>query len=255
MTPLTVRRSGQAPLRFEGALLTQASSHHHGTPLENRWHEIEVHEIEGGRRYVVTIRYRTLWQGESDHDEAHVADTPADVTRLLTGYDPLAHVIGYPADDSYAEKQRRLSAAIRAGYDDAVSFALADERFAEEPADDRDADYRRMDAECLAEFVRAQLADLGLTRAEACAVCDANNGAMLIGPVCWQGVAANVEDTPAELLSEKWDCDALALARRIAAADRGTQFALAWAVAQFWRHTDLPTDEALKLAGFSVPAE
>lgn len=69
---------------------------------------------------------------------------------------------------------------------------------------------------------------------------------------CWFGLAANIEDTPARSLSEKWECDASALAKRVFAADRGTQFALAWGVAQFWRHCELETGEALKLAGFTI---
>lgn len=104
----------------------------------------------------------------------------------------------------------------------------------------------------MGEFVSAQLSGFPMTRGEACALCDANNGAMLLSDCCWLGLGANVADFPASSLSEKWRCDAAALASRINAADRGTQFALAWAAAQFWRHCDKDTDEALRLAGFAI---
>ena len=117
------------------------------------------------------------------------------------------------------------------------------------------SDYLASDREALTGFVKTQLASFPMTRAEACALCDANNGAMLFGPFFLGGLSANIQDTPAAALSEKWACDAMALSQRIFRADRGTQFALTVACADFWRISGAELDDALRDAGFTIQEE
>lgn len=249
----TLRRSGQAPLRFSGELIAEESSHQStgGGALQYRWHEAAIYQA--GRKYVLAISYRTVWQSEHDRDDAFVFDSPQEVGDALRDHDPLCAVNGFPPGEAYAEKQKRLESAIRDGYAAMVSRLLEDERFAVGLEQAEHEQYVQLDLQAVGEFVVAQLAGFHLTRGEACALCDANNGAMLFPEgCCWPGIGANIFDFPASSLSEKWRCDAAALASRINAADRGTQFALAWAAAQFWRHCDKDTDEALRLAGFAI---
>lgn len=111
--------------------------------------------------------------------------------------------------------------------------------------------YAQMDREAVAEFVRWQLIQFPLSQAEACVICDANNGAMML-PGFWSGLWCNILDTPAKSLSQKWECDAEEVAQRIRHAQPGVQFALGYAVAQFWRNCEKPTEEALALAGFFI---
>jgi hypothetical protein len=75
---------------------------------------------------------------------------------------------------------------------------------------------------------------------------------MLFPDYCWTGLAANIEDTPASSLSEKWGCDAMELARKVSAASRATQFCVAYAVAQFWRNCERDIDELLPECGFRI---
>ena len=95
-------------------------------------------------------------------------------------------------------------------------------------------DYLQSDREALSSFVRAMLRGFPLTRAEASALCDANYGATLPQDA-WHGLATAILDMPAWELSRKWKIDANSLAQRVLANDQGTRFALAVAVADFWR--------------------
>jgi hypothetical protein len=99
--------------------------------------------------------------------------------------------------------------------------------------------------------VRDELAALRLTRDEACAICDALNGTHLdehMPRFLW----AEVEDADRlNGLGAKWEIDALALAVRLRSLSPGACMAIVDAVERFWAHADLPTDEALRRAGFT----
>jgi len=66
------------------------------------------------------VVYRTTWEKEHDHHFAVVSD---DSVQTLRDYDPTEHVLGYPPGTQYVEKQARLLAELRAGYDRALSEA------------------------------------------------------------------------------------------------------------------------------------
>lgn len=107
MERITLRRTGSHPLTFLGDQLAEVSGFRFGDREQSRWHELALYRTESGR-HVLSIGFRTRWQGEVDHDEAHHADTSAEVLNQLTAYDPLAHIAGYPPGEAYIEKQRRL---------------------------------------------------------------------------------------------------------------------------------------------------
>jgi len=124
---IVLARTGDAPLEFRGRPLTdQFTSRQHGNggPGQNRWHEARIWRTDGGR-LVVWVGYRTIWQGERDRDTVEVTGTPDDVARVLRDYDVVEDVAGYPASEVYAERQERLLAAIRHGYDELVGQLLS----------------------------------------------------------------------------------------------------------------------------------
>ena len=106
------------------------------------------------------------------------------------------------------------------------------------------------------EIVRRELPVL--SRAEWCAICDANNGCddlllgdhpESVGSMLW----ANVHDSPG--LGEKWGIDQARLVKRMQQWSYAQQVAAFEVVRCFWLHTDLPTDEALALSGVTFAEE
>jgi len=94
-----------------------------------------------------------------------------------------------------------------------------------------------------------------LSEAEWCAVCDALNGCFMGAGEALLGVRyawANIADC--EGLGQKWCVDQDALAQRLRSMPLADAVAVAEVVQRFWRHTDLPTREALDLAGARVSA-
>lgn len=125
MGEFKLTRTGLPPMAFSGEKLSEADSKQHQGPLQNRWHELAVYRTTGGK-WVGAITFRTIWHGEHDRHTAEVADTPAELGRLLTDYDPTGEWEGYPGQPHYAEKQARTQAAVTDGYRRAVSDVFAD---------------------------------------------------------------------------------------------------------------------------------
>lgn len=125
MDEFKLTRTGQPPLAFAGELVAEASSKQHQGPLQNRWHEVAVYRTQGGK-WVGAVAFRTVWQGEDDRHTAEVADTPAALVDLITTYDPTAEWEGYPDRPEYAERQARTQAAVRGGFERAVSEVFAE---------------------------------------------------------------------------------------------------------------------------------
>lgn len=258
METITIKRTGDAPLVFSGEVIAEQSGQWGNGRELNRWFDLRIYSTSG-REFVAEASYQTRWRGETDRTDAFVGKAKA-VAAWLTEYDPQNCVEGFPSGESYRKRQEQLLRTICDHYESRVGELLATAAakcsdFAASPEQAVEEQYWQMDHEAIMGFVRSQLAEFSLTQAEACVICDANNGAMLFPDHCWSGLAANIWDTPAKSLSEKWQCDADDVARRIQSADRGTQFAIAFAVAQFWRHCAKETSEALRLAGFSLRSE
>lgn len=89
------------------------------------------------------------------------------------------------------------------------------------------------------------------SRAEWCAIMDANNGLGVTGDLMSLLMAwANVADSPE--LDGKWDIDHSALAEKIRALPRASRLAVGEAVERFWSRSELPTDEALTKASVKI---
>ncbi len=97
-------------------------------------------------------------------------------------------------------------------------------------------------------MVDDEIGRLDLTRAEWCAILEANNGVDLIGGA-GQGtmIWANLADSPD--LAEKWTVDLAALVVRLRTLPRSTLLALREACDRFWSRPEMDTDEVLRLIG------
>lgn len=106
-------------------------------------------------------------------------------------------------------------------------------------------------AERYAAIVAAHTPEM--SEAEWCAACDALNGHYMDAGDGMLGIRyawASVEEC--EGLDDKWGIDHAALVARLRALDVAGSVALAEVVQKFWRHCDLPTREALDLAGARI---
>lgn len=129
-TQVTLPRTGDTPLTFSGELVADSDGQYAAGQNKNRWHELAVYRTTGGK-YVVAIKYRTIWQGELDHDFAAVASDPKEAATLLREYDPTTYVVGYPIGEAYAEKQDRLMRDLTMRYQSQVSEVLSPAEFSE----------------------------------------------------------------------------------------------------------------------------
>lgn len=78
----TLRRDGQPPLRFKGALLAKADNRNHQGERQNRWTVLALYRTAGGK-YVITRDHRTCWQGETDRTAADAVATAEEVIAWL----------------------------------------------------------------------------------------------------------------------------------------------------------------------------
>lgn len=132
---ITLERTGQPPLKFEGTLLTTACGQFVQPPKDKPnadYFTISLYEVRTtvrglasgpGRAYVVAIEYNKKFRDTQQHHTAIVTDDPADT---LAGYDPLAVLIGFPPGEDFAERQNALESKMRRQYDVLVSAVLRD---------------------------------------------------------------------------------------------------------------------------------
>lgn len=104
-------------------------------------------------------------------------------------------------------------------------------------------------AERYTAIVADELRRSEFSRGEWCAIMDTLNGVQIEveGTPDWRFSWAEMADSPE--MDQKWGIDHADLARRLKALPTAGKAAVHEAAAAFWRHSDLPTDEALRLAG------
>lgn len=102
-------------------------------------------------------------------------------------------------------------------------------------------------------MVAHELRSLALSRAEWCAIFDANNGVVeyLGAPLMPSGIWANVHDST---LGEKWGIDQRALVGKLQRLTPATLIAIQEACDRFWSRAEMPTDAALAACGIK-PAD
>ena len=118
-----LQRSGNAPLTFSGERIAAQDGRLQFGKEHNRYHDLAIYRTGEGK-YIVAIKFMTLWQGESDHASAYVCDSPVDAGNVCRDYDPTLHVGGFPPSDKYGDRQIRLMADVRARYDEQVRELL-----------------------------------------------------------------------------------------------------------------------------------
>ena len=82
--PWVVERTGERDLRFQGLLLGEGSDRVSTGRSSSRWSETRIFSIDGAPgRYVVALARLTCWQGELDHHQAIVCESPQGVIDAL----------------------------------------------------------------------------------------------------------------------------------------------------------------------------
>ena len=128
MATITLTRTGDRPLTFEGDQIASANSRWAKGQESNRWHELCLYETTTNK-FVLHIAYRTQWQGELNRDEALILSDIADVAMELRAYDPGAGTATGPVGlgyEQFHQKQMKRLDDLRARYESAVSELLAD---------------------------------------------------------------------------------------------------------------------------------
>jgi len=117
---MTVEGTDQRPLAFDGESIAVASSRLFAGKERNRWHEIEVWKTTTNT-FVVSVNYKTQWEGESDFDDVLAFETSKQVATFLEQYIfPNIASIGFAPTAADAEKQARMMADLKAGFKEAV---------------------------------------------------------------------------------------------------------------------------------------
>jgi len=132
MAEFKLRRSGRAPLKFNGELLAEASSR--SEKKSNRktsGHLVRIYRTAAGK-YVLQIEYGSDYRQETPAWTAEVCDKASDVRSMLETYDPALDVTGYPPEPSFAARQKILLDETRRRFSAIVSEILeSDDDFAE----------------------------------------------------------------------------------------------------------------------------
>ncbi|MEL6977979.1 MAG: hypothetical protein AAGM38_04790 [Pseudomonadota bacterium] len=95
---ITVRRSGQRPLGFRGAVVAHGMSFRVGTPF---WYELNVFRTATGG-FVADIRHFTKADGEQDSFKVCVSDSLEEILDFFEGYEP-AHDVKADLDLDQAD--------------------------------------------------------------------------------------------------------------------------------------------------------
>lgn len=256
MQPYKLTRTGDAPLVITGDLVAESDGERQANREHHRWHDLAIYRLTDGR-YAVAITYRTKWHGELDRHHVRVVRDRADVPAIFRGYDPAAAVRGYPPGDAYRERQESLMADVRMRYEAQVGELLDNDLFAA-GADDGMSDLRReRDLGRYRELLRIALASITFTRAEACLLCDANNGIGTIDLATkageqteWRWWPANVEDDIRLNESDKkWGVDGPTFVAKIRGLTPLQLCAVADAMERFWHQPQRDTDDLLREVG------
>lgn len=124
MEKITLSRSGDRPVTFDGELISRQSTHHYDGPCNQRWHNLALYRTDKGK-YVLHIDYTTCWQGEYGRSQASVHDDIESVAEELrmAAYEP-PPLTGFPVGPQYDDKRQRVVEVMKLAWDEAVSGLL-----------------------------------------------------------------------------------------------------------------------------------
>jgi hypothetical protein len=124
MSTITLTRTGQRPLAFDGEEQFRATSRARSGPAETRWWELVIYRTADARA-VMELNYLSQWETETEWSTAAVYPTMEALFDALEQHNPLDPVRGYPDAPHYHAKQRTLEQSLRAAWATLVSQAAA----------------------------------------------------------------------------------------------------------------------------------
>lgn len=249
MNTFTLKRTGDAPLRFVGEQLAEATSQAVSGYRQNRYHTISIYRAQSGQ-VVASIEFESRWKGEDQRQTVFVADEDGAIIDFLRQYDPCDDYFGFPDGGAYVSKQERLDTDIRRGYEIAVSEALGAANLVED-VDEFASLRRHRDERRYRALLSRALKSVHLSVPEASLICDALNGHDDLSlfdradeghDPGWGFWRASVEDhVRINGAAEKWGVDWPALAAKLSSLDELQQLAIADAVERWWCASDRDT--------------
>jgi hypothetical protein len=127
MATFTIARSGKQPLTFNGTVLKRSTSLGR---TKFRFHEIILYKLDDGG-YVVQVQYKSQWENEQGYYFAEFCPQREDVIETLQNYNPVEHLMGYPATPSYADRQQQLIKEMTLTWENQVKDVLMLDEFIE----------------------------------------------------------------------------------------------------------------------------
>jgi hypothetical protein len=129
MTTITVPRTGNWPLEFDGEELGTASSH---TPEATRWHELAAYRTASGG-HVLHVGFRSQWRGEPPQDAALFAESLAEAADYACAAAlPAEFLEGYELFRRSPEKKAKIEGEVLARLSVALEAVLREAKGREE---------------------------------------------------------------------------------------------------------------------------
>lgn len=124
MDTIIFPRSGNIPLEFTGEIIF-AQSTNTGKKSCTRYHELQLAWTNDAERWVASIAFRGLGDGDYDYEWAK-AGTAEEIAAWVSEFDPNCVLVGFPVGEKFAEKQRRLELDIALRFRKKASLLLAE---------------------------------------------------------------------------------------------------------------------------------
>ena len=123
MQEYKIKRTGLISLRFDGVVLKNIDGYHIEGDKPTRWHDLNLYKTKAGK-FVLELNYRSIWGREYSHYSAFVMQSLDELESVLTDYDPLQFVEGFPVRPEFEKKQKNLLNWINRRFEIQVSAML-----------------------------------------------------------------------------------------------------------------------------------
>jgi hypothetical protein len=90
---ITLSRSGDRPLAFEGERLDETTTRTNSGPTELRWWALALYRTQAGAP-VLHVQYHTRWEGEQGASAVLIGTDDDDLAVQVRGFDPLQGATG-----------------------------------------------------------------------------------------------------------------------------------------------------------------
>lgn len=127
MNEYIIAREGAPPLGFTGDQLCDPVT----ITVDKRTYSGVAYMTEDGL-IVLSVAFRSEWDGESPYNWAFDGRNTLDVQLKLRGVEKVPAGVGYPVGDKYALKQGRLLAELKQAFDRVISRVYMDSGLVDE---------------------------------------------------------------------------------------------------------------------------